>query len=135
MTIENLLSRLAKVKKRGQGSWVACCPVHNDRSPSMTIRELEDGRVLVHCFAGCSVDEIIGFLGMSFSDLYPPNPIENGKPLSRMFAAADVLEALAHETQIIAVAALNLDKLTSEDRQRVILAAQRINEGRRLANG
>ena len=107
MTIENLLSRLEKVKKRGQGSWIACCPVHNDRSPSMTIRELEDGRVLVHCFAGCSVDEIIGFLGMSFSDLYPPNPIENGKPLRRMFAAAglhpgcqeaaaDTFDRLAH---------------------------------------
>ena len=135
MSIENLLSRLEKVKKRGQGAWIACCPSHNDRSPSMTIRELDDGRVLMHCFAGCSVDEIIGVLGMSFSDLYPPNPIEHGKPLRRAFAAADVLEALANETQIIAVAATNLDKLTTKDRERLMLAAQRVIEGRKLANG
>lgn len=133
--VENLLSRLEKVKQRGAGAWIACCPVHNDRSPSMTIRELDDGRILMHCFAGCSVDEVLGFLGMKFSDLYPKNPIENAKPLRRPFAAADVLEALSHETQIIALAAANPERLTEADRSRVLLAADRVNEGRRLANG
>jgi DNA primase len=52
--IENLLGRLKKVKGRN-GSWTACCPAHNDGSPSLAIREGEDGRVLLHCFGGCSV--------------------------------------------------------------------------------
>lgn len=37
---------------------MAHCPVHNDRNPSLSIREL-DGRVLVHCFASCSQQAVI----------------------------------------------------------------------------
>lgn len=42
----------------GRGKWTACCPAHNDRSPSLSIREEAAGRVLVHCFAGCPPDEM-----------------------------------------------------------------------------
>jgi len=52
--IEQLLSSLLKVRKVGIGRWIACCPAHNDSKPSLAIRETDDGRVLLHCFAGCS---------------------------------------------------------------------------------
>ena len=69
--IENLINRLDKVKGRN-GNWTACCPAHSDRSPSLAIRLLEDERILLHCFAGCDVNEIVQSLGMTISDLFPP---------------------------------------------------------------
>jgi len=41
MNIEILLSRLEKVKPHGNGKYLACCPAHNDKSPSLAIREIE----------------------------------------------------------------------------------------------
>lgn len=43
-----LLSRLDGVKEAGPGKWIARCCAHEDRKPSLSIREVED-RVLVHC--------------------------------------------------------------------------------------
>jgi putative DNA primase/helicase len=42
--------------------YLAHCPVHKDSKPSLSLRDLPDGRVLVHCFGGCSQDEVIGAL-------------------------------------------------------------------------
>ena len=52
---------------------------------------LEDGRVLVHCFAGCGVSEILGAVGLDFDALFPPKPIDHAPPMRRPFPAADVL--------------------------------------------
>jgi len=49
--INNLLGRLNKVKSTGRNSWLACCPAHDDRSPSLSIKEEADGHILLHCFA------------------------------------------------------------------------------------
>src|SRR5262249_11137321 len=77
MTITDMLDRLKGVKPRGSGRWVARCPAHTDKSPSLSVKEGDDGRLLVHCFAGCPVDDITQVLGLSVSDLFadarPPN--------------------------------------------------------------
>ena len=46
MSVNNLLNSLDRVRKMGADRWVACCPAHNDKSPSLAIRELSDGAVL-----------------------------------------------------------------------------------------
>jgi hypothetical protein len=46
---------LLQARRVGPGRWVAKCPAHRDRSPSLSIAAGQDGRVLVYCFAGCSV--------------------------------------------------------------------------------
>ncbi|EJF98595.1 hypothetical protein MEI_00418 [Bartonella vinsonii subsp. arupensis Pm136co] len=38
---------------------LAHCPAHDDRSPSLAISNGNDGRLLLHCYAGCSFKEII----------------------------------------------------------------------------
>lgn len=68
---ENFLSRLDKVKQKGQGSWVACCPAHSDTSPSLAIDVGKDGRLLLHCWAGCSNLDVITSVGVSWEELYP----------------------------------------------------------------
>jgi hypothetical protein len=139
VSAEALISRLEKCKRTGNGSWVACCPAHGDKHPSLTIRETEDGRVLVHCFAGCDVEQVIGAVGLDFDALFPPKPAADRLPaVRRAFPAADVLEAVAFECQLVAVAACNLGNgvtLSSVDHDRLLLAQSRIEEARRLALG
>ena len=138
MKVDILLSHLTKVRKTSKESWVACCPSHLDKSPSLTIRELDDGRVLLHCFAGCSVEEDLASVGLTFDALFPEKLVENAKPLRRPFPAGDVLEALASEALIVAVAASNIRQgmtLTDEDHERLWTAANRIEQARSLALG
>jgi hypothetical protein len=135
MSAEYLLTKLHKARATGRGTWIACCPAHEDKSPSMTIRELDDGRVLVHCFAGCGVQDILGSVGLEFDALFPPKPIDHAKPLRRPFPAADVLEALAHESLVVLLAIAGAKAGKPIDRDRLVTAASRIQRGRDLANG
>ena len=41
--------------------WMACCPAHDDREPSLSVRDA-DGKVLVHCHAGCEQRAVIAAL-------------------------------------------------------------------------
>jgi len=58
MLADKIITRLDGVKSTGQDRWIAKCPSHEDKSPSLTIREVDD-RLLIHCFAGCEPYEIV----------------------------------------------------------------------------
>jgi hypothetical protein len=68
------LEQLQGFKKCANQQYVALCPSHSDRKPSLSISLADDGRVLIHCHAGCATDDIIRSLGITPRDLYPqPN--------------------------------------------------------------
>lgn len=69
MNVEDLLSYFEKVKSVGQNRWIALCPVHGDKNPSLSIKLAED-RILIHCFAGCTAEEITQAVGLSVQDLF-----------------------------------------------------------------
>ena len=71
MSAEVLLNQLHKVRKTGEGKWMACCCAHDDKNPSLSIKEGSDGHILIHCFAGCSPEEVLASVGMQMSDLMP----------------------------------------------------------------
>ena len=126
---DNLLSRLDKVKPTGPGRWIACCPSHKDKSPSLAVRELDDGRTLVHCFAGCSALDVVSAAGLEMDALFPERAIQHGKPERRPFPAADVLRCVAFETLVVTVAAASViggTPLNELDRARLMLASGRI---------
>lgn len=75
MTVDAFLEELEKVRRNGRG-WTARCPAHEDKSPSLSVREGDDGRILVRCFAGCTVDKVCAALGLRLSDLFPGPPID-----------------------------------------------------------
>jgi len=79
-TLQNLLSRLDKVRSSGGNRYLACCPAHEDRSPSLAISSADD-RLLIHCFAGCSPDEILGAIDLDMSALFD-EPLKHTKPLT-----------------------------------------------------
>jgi hypothetical protein len=56
--------------RRSARGWLARCPAHDDRSPSLSIAEGDDGRILLHCFAGCSLESIVAALGLTMRDLF-----------------------------------------------------------------
>jgi len=127
--LQNLLSHLDKVKRTGKDSYLACCPAHADKSPSLTVREASDGRILIHCFAGCDTESVLSSIGMTFDDLFPERDIQPGKPDRRPFPAADILRAIAFEVLIVAHAGRSiLDKsaYSEADQARLITAVHRI---------
>ena len=130
-----LLSRLDRVKSRGDGRWLACCPAHDDRSPSLSIRETADGSVLVHCFCGCGFQEIVEAVGLQASDLFPPRPESRGSTRSsQRWVPRDVLEAVAHEALVAMIAAQTVcqgETLDDTDVERVSLAASRLRAAAR----
>ena len=72
-----LLALLDGVKKTGGNSYVARCPAHDDKSPSLAVSVAEDGRILMHCFAGCSTSDVMSSLGLGLADLFPEGAIDN----------------------------------------------------------
>jgi hypothetical protein len=56
--------------RRGPRGWIARCPAHDDRGPSLSIATGADGRVLLKCFAGCDAERIAAALGLRLSDLF-----------------------------------------------------------------
>lgn len=67
--LEEILGRLDKVRKSGK-NYTACCPVHDDNSPSMSITE-KDGRVLMHCHS-CLANgrDVVEALGLPIDVLF-----------------------------------------------------------------
>ena len=131
MSADALLSRLDGVRRTGPGRYLARCPAHEDKSPSLSIRELDDGRVLLHDFAGCSVDEVLGAIGLNFDALFPERPIEHAPRERRPFLPADVFDIARREIGIVAVLAADLHKnrtVSDADYERVFVAVERLND-------
>src|SRR5258708_7721088 len=68
--VETVLARLKGVRTSLHG-WVACCPAHSDREPSLSIGLGDEGQVLLNCFAGCSLDRIVEAMGITVAELFP----------------------------------------------------------------
>jgi hypothetical protein len=137
MAVDAILGRLSRVKASGRDKWLACCPAHEDQTPSLAIRELDDGRVLVHCFGGCSALDVVESLGLDMADLFPER-LGDFKPVSQPFSAADVLRALTMESRVIAIAAADIadgKTLGPDDAQRALVAADRISDALSYING
>jgi hypothetical protein len=129
MIADRLLGQLDGVKPVAIDRWLARCPSHDDSRPSLSVREIDSDRVLVHCWAGCSVEDVLSAVGLTFEALYPEKPSHRARPEHRPFPAADVLRAVEREALIAAVAASNIAngiELNEDDRKRLLLASQRI---------
>lgn len=53
------------------GNYKTLCPAHNDKSPSLSIKQVENGKILIKCFANCSLGEICAAIGINVSQLFP----------------------------------------------------------------
>lgn len=124
MKIQQLLDSLTKVRRTGPDRWIACCPAHDDNGPSLTIKATSE-TVLIHCFAECSTEEVLGAVGMTFSDLYPDHQ-ELVKP--QRLSAPDALRCIAFEAKVAAASmgTMRQRPLTEKEQARLIKASSRI---------
>ena len=123
---DSLLVRLDGVKRTGQGKWVALCPAHGDRHPSLAVRETDDGVLLIHCFGGCDTEAVLGALGLDLSDLFPPKGSDSRKPDRRPFNASDLLHLAAWESLIAALVTSDIAQGKTADRDRLLVSAARL---------
>jgi hypothetical protein len=134
MSAAALLDRLDRVKQTGPGRWLARCPAHEDRAPSLSIRELDDGRILLNDFGGCGTDDVLAALGLHMADLFPKRLAgHHSRASSSRIPARDLLEVISEETSVVAIIAADLlakKTITDEDWQRVATAAHRIHRAR-----
>jgi hypothetical protein len=138
-----LLDGLQGVRPTGPGRWVARCPAHEDRSPSLSVRELPDGRVLLHCFAGCATADVLDSIGLTLAALFPEplpgsGPAGGYPPSHTRIPARDLLDVISAEVTIVALLAadfLTRRSITEPDWKRLATAAARIGAARDHTHG
>lgn len=124
-----VLDRLSGVKANGE-QWVALCPAHEDRHPSLSIRRGNDGRCLVNCFAGCAAEDVVAAIGLELKDLFIPSEPETRQKYAKVRRRRDLVEVLGHELLVLEQVhwmAKRTD-LPAEDLERARLAAARISQ-------
>lgn len=128
--ITRLLDRLDAVRETGAGRWIARCPSHDDKRPSLNIRETSDGTILLKCWTGCGAADVVAAVGLALHDLFPDRPDER-PPLRKheRWAPLDVLRCLAHESLVVLIGAEAVargEALSDMDRDRLAQAAGRL---------
>lgn len=63
--------------------YVAKCPAHPDTQPSLSISPGKDGRVLLHCHAGCTAEAITAAMGLKMADIMPESGEDRPRPAAR----------------------------------------------------
>ena len=129
--ITDLLPLLRQVKSSRAGQWMAACPAHHDRHPSLSLRLLADGRVLIKCWAGCHVRDIVAALRLDMRVLFPstcswPAPARDTLPQWRIQALRDMVQL---ERLILSLFQARVDRgilSTAADRKRVLQATSRL---------
>ena len=139
--IDALLHRLERVQRSGQG-WRADCPNGHRVRGTLSVAQGDDGRVLLHCFAGCNTADVLGALGLTLGDVMPER-IRDESPEGRRaarerFRLASVTAAVGvieRETRIVHLAGCDLlrgEVLDAADVQRLGEAVERIGAAREV---
>lgn len=129
--VDRLLQKLELVKGTGPGRWMARCPAHKDRRASLSVREIDTGVVLVHCFAGCDAEAVVSAAGLHLEDLFPPRlvgPVAGRPPERRPFSVRDLMNALSAELNVAWVLLSDLaagKDIAPRDRKRAGVARER----------
>lgn len=133
MNIEDVLSRLEKVKRYNRESWVACCPAHDDKSPSLALKIGDEGRTLLKCWAGCPVESIVAAIGLNMADLMGESPQDyrgNHRRANRIPASV-VLKAMAFNALVVGLYAAKMGRgevLTEEDKTKLLALSGAFHE-------
>ena len=126
---DTLIARLDRVKATGPSAWVACCPAHEDKRPSLSIKQLDD-RVLVHCWAGCGAADVVAAVGLSLSALFERDELnyQRASNLPRrppLPSSRELLALLEYDLAVIDIACNHLKRgevLNDSDSESIVNA-------------
>ena len=126
MKIIDVLDRFQNVIG-SSGKWMALCPAHKDRSPSLAINETDD-RLLLHCFAGCETKYVAAAVGLDMSDLFHQKLTSIRLTEGKRKRYEEVLQNERILVAVIDSAEKNERSLTGQERNRRHLGQQRISK-------
>ena len=99
--LQNLLNQLHKVQSRGRDYYVACCPAHADKNPSLAVK-LDGEKILIKCWSGCDAQSILNAVGLDFEDVFPDREIYRQSGSERpTLSSSDALRIVKNEARII----------------------------------
>jgi hypothetical protein len=136
MDIQYIISRLEGARRTGEGRYIARCPAHADKSPSLAVTQ-KDSVILIHCFGGCTTADVLAAIGFELKDLFPERPVLS-KRHNCKFSAYDVLQCLHTEALIVKLAAhdcKNHIPMSDKSLARVELAYDRLEDACRVVFG
>ncbi len=90
--LQHVLDKLDSPRRTASG-FEARCPAHDDRHASLSVARGEDGRVLLHCHAGCSPSEVCGAIGIGMKDLFLQPESDGKRTPGRITHTYDYLDA------------------------------------------
>ena len=126
MNAQDVLDRLEHVIG-SNGKWMARCPAHQDKSPSLAVNEADD-RVLVHCFAGCETTDVTAAIGLNIADLFYKKLADSDLTEGKRMRYEKVLRDERFQVAVINSVERNERPLTTAERERRVLGQQRINK-------
>jgi hypothetical protein len=142
---QQLLGRLEGVITTGKG-WRARCPAHGGKSASLAIAQGDNGTLLLHCFAGCQVHDVLAAVGLQVGDLFVRRDLQSMSPVERsqLRQAAllpkwrAALDVLVTEASVVLIGACQLGDgapLDDTDLTRLKVAALRIVDAQETLRG
>lgn len=89
-------------KRSGKG-WIARCPAHDDKHPSLSITEVDDGKVLINCHAGCHAADVVAAIGLELKDLFPESSMSSlqRSEYRRKQTHSEIETAFCHELSVM----------------------------------
>jgi hypothetical protein len=145
MSAAILIERLDRPRQTRPDAWSAGCPCCKSKNGRpISVRELDDGRVLLHAFCGCETESVLKALGLTLGDLFP-EPLPGEGPArsyhdshSQRMSARDLLAVVSEEVTVAALLAADLmatGSITSKAWVRLAQAASRIGRARDHIHG
>ena len=143
--LNRILERCENIRPSGDG-YRADCPYGHRSRGSLSIKQADDGRVLLHCFSGCSALEVMHGLGLELKDLFErpittnltPEELKRHKRAIKQSQWKAALDFLPKEIFIVQIAAVQIGKeepLNVEDHLRLELAGKRLTSAREVLCG
>lgn len=138
MSLRDKFGALPKFKMIGPDKARMSCPgpLHDrgDKNPSLSVRETPEGVLLLKCWAGCKLHEILQPMGLEPADLYPTPAHFHLPQMHRPFTASDALAGLEYSSLVLVQIADQLATgapLSDADRRSLVQATMRIQCARK----
>lgn len=134
-----ILSYLSKVKRVGDGKYMASCPCHTDKTPSLSIKIDTDQTILMHCFScGANGVEICAAIGIDQTSLFPPGDGNYRRQDAIGFSSRQLVHSLGDDLVrllVIANEIKNVNGISEDDRRFVADIAAKVSRGLDMLEG
>ncbi|HEY3373736.1 MAG TPA: AAA family ATPase [Candidatus Aquicultor sp.] len=95
--IDKVLAAVPGQKKKNGKGYMCHCPAHNDRNPSLEVKQNQDGKVSIKCHAGCDFNDVLSRIGLTAADLYPDIRVHVGPEIIAEYDYKDAQGKLRYQ--------------------------------------